>query len=466
MSAPASIPARAAPATLGTLLALAWPVVLARATQSVIGFTDAYMVAPLGEAQLAATTTGALNTFTVIILPLGMALIIQSFAAQLVGRGRAGEARRYAWYGLAIAAVAMAIAAAAIPALPLVLGQLDLEPQVRDEMTAYMQLRLLSVGAAVGMEVLGNWYAGLGNTRVQMVGGLLVMVVNVPLNYLLIEGNLGAPALGVEGAAIASTVASWIGFAALALAFRRGWGGAPRPAGPLGLRLHELRRVIRFGLPNGINWLVEFGAFIVFINVVIVDLGTSALAAMNVVLSINSVAFMPAFGVASAGAILAGQAIGAGAHDHIGRILRLTLSVTASWMVALGLAYLIAPGALIELFRPDDVPAAALVATGALMLQISAAWQAFDATAITLSEVLRAAGDTTWPMLARVALAWLVFLPTGIVSVMVLGAGVVGAMLCLVGYLAILAGLLLWRFRSGAWRRIELTGPAEPDLLA
>ena len=99
------------------------------------------------------------------------------------------------------------------------------------------------------------------------------------------------------------------------------------------------------------------------------------------------------------------------------------------------------------------------------MLQISAAWQLFDACAITLSEILRAAGDTLIPMLLRLALAWVVFAPSAVIAVMVLGGGEVAAMLCLVGYLAALAGLLALRFRTGAWRRIDLTGGGEPALV-
>jgi multidrug resistance protein, MATE family len=452
------------PATFRVLIALAWPIVLARATQSVVSVTDALMVAPLGEAELAATTTGALNTILLIILPMGMAFIVQSFAAQLTGQGRAGEARRYAWYGLAIAAAAMALALVTIPFIPLVIGQLGAEPRVKELMADYMQLRLLSVGGAVGIEVLGNWYAGLGNTRMQMAAGFVTMAVNIPLNWVLIYGNLGAPELGVHGAAIASATASWVGFAVLAWAFHRGWGGAPRPAGPLRLRRAELRRVIRFGLPNGINWFLEFAAFIVFLNVVIVDLGTSTLAAMNAVLQVNMLSFMPAFGIASAGAILAGQAIGRGAPDQVGRILILTLRTAAVWMATIGLTYLVAPEPIIRQFKPDDLPAVELIAAGTIMLRLSAAWQLFDAAAMTLSEILRAAGDTAWPMYARLALAWVLFIPAGVLSVMVFEGGEVAAMLCLVSYLAALAGALTWRFRSGAWRRIDLTG-AEPRLL-
>ena len=85
------------------LAALAWPIVLARSAQSVIGFCDAAMVAPLGEEALAAATTGALNAFGLMSLPMGTVFIVQSYAAQLAGAGDLAGARRYAWYGLVVA---------------------------------------------------------------------------------------------------------------------------------------------------------------------------------------------------------------------------------------------------------------------------------------------------------------------------------------------------------------------------
>jgi MATE family multidrug resistance protein len=100
-----------------------------------------------------------------------------------------------------------------------------------------------------------------------------------------------------------------------------------------------------------------------------------------------------------------------------------------------------------------------LVAIGATMLAISAAWQLFDAVNMTLSETLRAAGDTTWTAGARIVVAWLVFTPGSYAVVRWLDGGAVGAMVCLVGYLAILATALALRFRSGAWKRIELIEP-------
>lgn len=461
MREPATSSSAAGPSSttqLRRLVALSWPVVVARATQSVIGFSDALFAAPLGEESLAAVTTGAFNTFAFVILPMGTSFILQSFAAQLRGRGELAAARRHAWYGLALALAAGLLAACAIPFVPLAVRRLGYAPGVERAMSKYMAIRFLSVGAVVGAEALGNWYGGLGNTRIAMVAGAAAMVVNVVGCYALVQPRFGLPGFGVAGAGWASVCASWSGFAVVLAAF---WRDARADRHRIGaLRPAELARVLRFGLPNGANWFLEFAAFALFVNVVAGHLGTTVLAAFNVVLQINSISFMPAWGVSTAGAILVGEAIGRGDKGEVWPIVRLTGSVAVGWMIAVGVLYFSEPLAFFRMFasRGSD----RLVAVGGTMLTLAAFWQLFDGIGITLSEALRAAGDTTWTMAARVVLAWGVFVPLAWLAVRSWGGGVVTLMLAVVAYIVVLAAALAWRFASGRWRDIELVS-SEPS---
>jgi MATE family multidrug resistance protein len=445
-------------ARLKLLLVLALPMVLARATQAVITFADVLQVKHLGSSAIAATATGGLNVLGLVILPMGTVFIVQSFVAQLVGRGARDEAPRYAWYGLAIAAIAAVISVALIPLIEPALGLTGYSPGVQAEMSHYMEIRILSVGAVVAVEALGNWYGGLGNTWMAMVAGLISMAVAVFANWVLIDGNLGAPAMGVAGAAWGSVIASYAGLGFLAIAFWRGWGSAPRATTKLHLSIAELRRVVRFGLPNGMNWFLEFAAFQLFVNGVLASLGDETVAALNVVIAVNSISFMPAFGLASAGAILAGQAIGAGDRAAVWPQLKVTLACTCAWTAVCGTLYLVAPHWVLSQFE-EPGKSGNLVAIGSGMLALSAAWQVFDATAMTLAETLRAAGDTFWTAAARLILAWVVFMPAAFIVVRYGDGGPLGAMLCLAGYMALLATAFALRFRSGAWKRIELIEP-------
>lgn len=447
----------AAPTTsLRTLLTLAWPVVVSRSTQTIIGLADGIMVAQLGESALAATTTGAFNTFLILIAPMGVTFVVSSFSSQLFGRGDLEGARRYGFYGLGLAVLTQIAAMLALLPLDAALGLLDHSPEVRSLMASYMRIRLLSSAFAVGLEALGAYYGGLGNTRRPMVVNTVAMFLNVGLNWLLIDGNLGFPALGVEGAAWASVLASGVAFAGFLTVFLLEGRGLPRPA----LRLREFVRLLRFGIPSGLNWFFEFLAFNVFVNVAVASLGTTALAAMMAVFQINSASFMPSFGLCSAGAILVGQAIGAGRKDEVPQIVKLTFRTATLWQGLVGLSYVAVPVLLLAPFAREGVTSADFMVVGRRMLMLSAAWQLFDATANTLAEALRAAGDTAFAMWARLVIAWLVFTPVAFVGIKTYGWGDIGAMLSIVLYLGLLAAVLWWRFHSGAWRRIELIEPA------
>ncbi len=444
---------------LRPLLRLAWPIVLARATQAIVGFCDALMTAPLGEAALAAVTTGAMDVLCLAMLPLGTMFILQSFSSQLRGRGDLVAAGRYAYYGLIVAGISGVVALLLIPLLAPGLSVIGYEDAVRRDMRDYMSIRFLSVFALVGTEGLANWYGGLGNTRIALVTSVITMVANIFLNYALIEPRFELPGYGAVGAAWASSLATTLGFTFLLVCFLRRVGHEVPPGRPA-LAQSELVRMLRFGLPSGLNYFLEFSAFALFINVVVGHLGTTTLAAFNVVFQLNLLSFMPAFGVASAGAILVGEAIGSGNPERVTPLTGLTLKLTAGWMVAVGVCYLVMPEPFIALFAPPEGNAAALLEVGAFMLALSGLWQLFDAIGLTLSESLRAAGDTAWPMAARILLAWLVFTPAAWLSVLVWDGGPLAVMISVIAYLAALAGLLAYRFRSGAWRSISLIGPA------
>ena len=439
------------------LLRLAWPVVISRSSQVVVGVSDAIMVAHLGEAALAATTTGATNTFNLLILPMGLVFIVSSFTSQFTGEGNPAAARRYGWYGLGVALLTQLLCLAGIPSVPGILRMIGYQGEVHRLMSGYLQLRLLTGGAAVGMEALNNFYGGLGNTRLPAVASVLAMGLNVFGNWVLINGHLGAPALGVRGAALASALATGIAFTLLFVFFLTGVG-VPRVFRRVRLVWGEFIRLLRFGLPVGLNWFFEFLAFSFFINVLVAGLGTTTLAAFMIALQINSVSFMPAFGVASAGAILVGQAIGAGRPQDVPHVVRLTAKVVGVWQGAVGLSYLVLPRLFMAPFIDQRTATPDLLRIGAAMLMMSASWQLFDAVAMTLTEALRAAGDTAFSMWARVVIAWAVFVPGVTISVKLLGGGYVVATLWLIVYIGLLAAALAWRFRGGAWRRIDLTG--------
>ena len=114
-------------------------------------------------------------------------------------------------------------------------------------------------------------------------------------------------------------------------------------------------------MPSGFNWFLEFLAFLFFVNVVVAGLGTPAVAAFMSVLQLSSVAFMPSFALASAGAILVGQAIGGGRKDEVPRTVRVTFLAAGGWQVLVGILYLAVPALLLAPFARDPATAGPLL---------------------------------------------------------------------------------------------------------
>lgn len=476
--APTSAQAVAATVTrpsLGQLLGLSWPIIISRSAQSVVGFTDAVMVGKLGESALAATTTGAMNAFAAFVLPMGTVFIVSSFVSQLAGAGQARSARRFAYYGLGISALGGLACILFLALTPWILSFFSYSPEVRLLLIDYLTYRLISGGFAVGLEALGNYYGGLGNTRLPMMAQVFAMVLNVALCWVLIYGHLGLPALGVRGSALASTIATFCAFLALFSCFLLGIGeqvseevlqSAPGPHDlpmePIdanaGLSLREFGRMLRFGLPSGLNWFIEFAAFWIFTNVVLAGLGTTALAAVMAVFQLTSISFLPSFAIASAGAIFVGRALGARLPDDVPPTVRLTMLTACAWQGMIALSYLLFPSLFMHAFLSKDVDAHLFLDVGVRVLMLSTCWQLFDAISMAFAEALRAAGDTLFTFWTRAFIAWGIFTPGSLISVRIFKLSEVAAVAWLVVYLALLSLVLYLRFRTGRWRSLNLTG--------
>jgi MATE family multidrug resistance protein len=424
--------------------------VFARTSQAMLGFFDALQTSHLGASALVAASTGAANTACLVMLPLGAASITSSMVAQLHGRGAHDAKASYAWYGLIIALLAGVLGVIAGPLVTHVIGLFPFAPDVQQQMATYMAIRLCSVAAMVGSEVLGGYFSAQGKPWIQMASGILVLAINAPLNYWLINGGWGVPALGVAGSALASAIASTLAFLFVFVMFLRTRQRQPRAL----LQMTEFVRVVRVGIPVGLHWFSEFASWQLFANVVLGDLGTVPLAAFNAVMTISTVACMPTFAIAAAGSVLAGQWIGKGRRDLVWPQLRQTLLVSLVWMAAVGLLYLLIPALLLGIFAHNS-DAAAMLSIGGAMLMLTAGWQIVDAAGACIGETLRSAGDTRWCAVAHGVLSWGVFLPVAFLVVRQ-GGGVAGALWCLAGYFAALAALFAYRFATGAWRSIEL----------
>ncbi|RMA41971.1 MATE family efflux transporter [Rhodophyticola porphyridii] len=440
-------------------LTLGLPLIGGQLAQISIGLTDTIMVGWYGVPELAAVALGASYFHIVLVVGLGFALAVMPMVAAAVANDDKTQVRRVTRMGLWIAVL---FSLATLPVfwfsgpLLLALGQ---EPQVAADTQSYLRIAGGAIGFAVMFLVLRSHLSALEHTKVVLWSTLAGVVMNVALNWVLIFGNLGAPELGLQGAAIASLGTNAVMMTIIAVYAARARGVAEYD---LFARLwrpdwEAFGQVFRLGWPIALTLLSEGGLFIATM-IMMGWIGTLELAAHGVALQIVSVTFMVHVGLSSAATVRAGHAWGrsdVSALRHVA-IAALTLSAI---MVALTIVLFLAlPEPLMSVFvDPADPLRPQIIAIGSGLLAVATLFQLADAAQIMALGLLRGVQDTRLPMLYAVFSYWLIGIPCSYLFGFLLGMGAVGIWLGLVVGLAFAGALMMARFWRGPAR---LTNPA------
>lgn len=437
-------------------LSLGLPLVGSLVAMVLIGVTDAAMLGRYSVEALAAGTLGHTYFFTLYLLTSGFAFAVQGIAADATGRGDERAARRATRMALWLSALA---GAAVMPAMiwsEPVLRALGQTEQVARDGEAYLRIAAWGLVPMLVMSVLRSHLSALERTRVVLWATLAAGALNMAVNWVLIFGNLGAPEMGIRGAAVAS-VAVQVSMAAALWAYAaRGPGMARwalfrnlgRPDWPM------LRRVAALGWPVGLTHLSESGLFAAS-ALMMGWLGTTALAAHGIAIQIASAIFVVHLGLSQAATVRVGRLAGEADAAGLRRAAVAAILLSSAAVAAATVLYLGAGRWLIGLFLDRADPAApAILGLGATLLVVAALFQLVDAAQVMALGMLRGLQDTRVPMVMAVVAYWGVGMPTGYVLGFPLGLGPVGIWLGLTAGLAVAAAAL-------GWRLLRLLPPAE-----
>lgn len=442
------------------MLALGVPLAGSHLAQMSVQVTDAIMLGWYSVPALAAGVLGASTFFILFILGSGFAQAVMPMVAAALGRGDEAQVRRDTrmamWLSLAYSALIYPVFWFS-EAMLLALGQ---QPEIAALGQEYLRIAGIGMAPALLVFVLKSYLSAVGRAQVVMwatIGGALA---NVLFNWVFIFGNLGAPEMGVRGAALASVL---VGLVALLLhgayavwqpdlrrytLFARFW----RPDWP------ALAAVFRLGWPIGLTGLAEGGLF--HASAIMMGwIGTVELAAHGIAMEVSSLTFMIHLGLSNAGTILAGRA--EGARDPLALRRAAVAAIGTSMCVALVIiaVYLLLPEAIAMVFLdPTDPQTPTIVAYCTVLLIMAALFQFADAVQVMVIGLLRGLQDTRAPFVIAVISYWLLGVPASYILAFPLGMGGVGLWLGLVIGLTVAAVLLSLRFRKALAAR-----PVPPD---
>ncbi len=431
---------------------LAYPVMLGMMTQVILNIVDTAMVGRLGAASLAATGLGSMAFLVISLSFESLGTGTQILVSRRWGEKDLPETSRILFNSLALTLpIGVILTSLGIFEAGPYIGLLVRDREVQALAAIYVRIRFLSFFFFLVITSFRGYFDGIAKTRIRLEYMLIVVSLNIPLNYLLIFGKWGFPRLGVAGAALASALSVMVGAAYILICalkddnlnnhpfFRRG-----------NFRLPIARKIVYFSLPKGLRMFFTFSAFLVFLKIVGL-IGVRELAASNILLSILSFSFMPGIGVGIAGATLVGQSLGAKnfrAARHYGWA---SARLGVLFMGLSGLSFIVFARPILSVFTPDP----RVIRAGTRPLIILGAVQVFDALGVVLSQCLEGAGATHWVLKAELVIYWLFLLPLAYLLSVNLNWGLVGAWTSLGLTMIVYAALMVGKFRSGNWLNIR-----------
>ncbi len=419
-------------------------------SQNIFNLVDTAMVGRLGPTALAGVGLGSYVNFMAFAFVTGLAVAVQAMVARRKGEGRDDITAVPLNGGLVLAlAAALPLSTILFLLAPTLIGWLNDDPGVVAEAGPYLQARVVAI-AAVGMNFAyrGFWNA-TDRPGYYLRTQLIMHAVNIALNYMLIFGNWGAPAMGALGAGIGTAIATFVGTAMYTYL----GVGHGRPNGFLvGWPDRDtMRRLIRFALPSALQQFL-FAAGLTAMFWIIGLIGVRALAASNVMTNIMLVAVLPSLGLGLASATLVGQALGRGDIADARRWPWDTIWVGMALMLAIGLPLVLVPDLVVGVFVTDQET----IAIARWPLRMIGCVTLVDLVAGVMMNSLNGAGATRQTMIVTVIMQWIVFLPTAWLVGPTLGYGLLGMWICYVVYRIAVACILSALWQAGYWSRIRL----------
>jgi multidrug resistance protein, MATE family len=439
------------------LLQLAVPFILSSSFLTLQLVIDRALLTHASSDAVAAAMPAALLYWTPMALLQNIANYATTFVAQYLGAGRPERVGPSVWQAFYFGVLAGLCFLVLVPLASSIMALGGHSPSVQDLEARYFSILCFAALPALVVASVNSFFAGRGASWTVLLVDAAGMSVNIVLAYGLILGHWGLPAWGIEGAGWATVAgSSTSAVLALVLFLRRryrqefatlaGWRFDPE----------LFHRLMRFGFPNGLLWMLDCVAFAVFIFLV-GRLGDVELAASNVAFSIYMVAILPVFGLSQAISVLVGQRLGQDRPEVAARTVWTGFRLAFGYALVIAALYVLAPEPFMHFFRShSDSKAPLVMALVPTLLRFLAVYSAFDSMTIVFSFALRGAGDTRFVTVVALVLAWpLMVIPTWATWHYHWG-GVFWAWSFASAYVVALGITFLLRFLSGKWKSMRV----------
>ena len=454
------------PAGMREVLTLSLPLVVSTLSWTLMNFTDRVFLVWYSHDAVAAALPAGMMAFLAICFPLGVATYVNTFVAQYHGAKRPERIGPVVWQALFIGFASIPLTILTIPWAGAMFDAAGHAPEIAALEVDYYQAICWGQGAVVVSAALSAFFTGRGDVRTVMIVDTLAALMNVALDYAWIFGKWGFPEMGAAGAAWATSVATLARAAIyLALWFRPEYRQRYQTLAGCRFDRQLFGRLLWFGFPNGLQYLFEVGAFSVYL-LLVGQLGPQELAASNLAFNVNSLAFMPVYGIGIATGTIVGQHLGENRPDLAARGTWSAFALAAGLMAVVGSLYVLAPEWLLMAYEAEvgRESFTELRELTIVLLRFVAFYCLFDAMNVIFSAAIKGAGDTRFVLITTLGASALPVVMTW-VGVKIFGHGLLWSWISVTTWVCLLGVVFLLRFVQGRWRSMRvIEQPAEGHL--
>ncbi len=440
------------------VLRVCLPLVISLSATTVMEFTDRVFLANYSLDAISAALPAGITSYLFIAFFGGVGGYAGIFIAQYTGRGNPEKIGIVLWQGIYFTLASGIILWLLAVFVTKPIFSLAGHPEsVRQLEEIYFSILCKGSVLHVAMATLATFFTGRGLTRPVMVITFLGVFINIPLDYALIFGRWGLPELGIEGAALA-TVAAW----GVNVIFLVGLIFTKKNDQRFGV-FSSFRfdrdifiRLMRFGVPGSLQFTMDILAFTLFI-LLVGRIGKAELAATNIVLSINALAFMPSMGVSQGMSILVGQALGQKKPNLAACYVRSGCQLLISYILVIDLIFIFAPGFVLAPFMASEQGIASqqlVFGHGKTLLKIVSAYLFFDALYMVFSGALRGAGDTRFMMFAIGIVSPICLVLPVYIGIEYYRITITTAWFWVLLFVTVLFSVSSLRYRRGTWKKM------------
>lgn len=448
----------AAPAgSLRELLYVAFPLIISAGSLSLMNAVDRAFLAVLDIDALAASMPASMMLWTSLSLPLGIAGYTNAFVAQYEGAQRKDRVASSIWQGLLVATLGAAFILPFVIFSKEVFAFMEHESRVQVLEVEYFCYVAPSALPMLAATVLSSFFAARKETLAVMYVNVGTSILNGVLDYLLIFGVAGFPALGIRGAAVGTVIAQVVAVVVFSVLLIRTARRESYPFGEtFGFDPPLLRRMLFYGFPNGIQMVLDVGAFTAFLALV-GRLGTLEQAATNLAFTLNSLAFVPMLGMGTAVLTLVGRRVGEQRPELATRTVWGAMAISGLYMIGFAGIYLTIPETILSPFMHSQERDmfAEIEPIVIQLLRFVAVYTLFDAMAIVFGSAIRGAGETRFSMIYTVTMSWLLMvLPT--LWIVQTSQSLYSCWIAATVFIIVLGIGFLVRFLQGKWKTMKV----------